>query len=389
MRALDAWCHYLLGSPTMVKVFTDHKNLTYFQQPHNLNHCQARWLLDLLEFDLSFEHVPGKDLCAPDALSCCPDHIPLHDTDNEAVTLLPDALFVNLIDSSLSAHLHSSSASDPLVLDALHALPGEVPTTFHSQLSDWHCNVGVLTFQGWVYVPNDVDLCRAVVACHHNHPTAGHPGILKTHQLVASQFWWPGLGAFVHNYVSGCASCQQHKVHSHFSRPLILPISSSCSHPFQQVSCDLIMNLPLSDGFNTLLVVVDHGLTKGVILCPTKKTINASGVASLCFSRVFKQFGLYDKIISNEGPKFTSAFTKELRKLLGYELALSTTYHLQTDGETEHVNQEIETYLQIFCRANLASWVQHITLAEFTHNHCPHSVTNQSPFFLMMGYELL
>ena len=37
MRALDTWHHYLLGSPTSVQVFTDHKNLTYFHQPHNLN----------------------------------------------------------------------------------------------------------------------------------------------------------------------------------------------------------------------------------------------------------------------------------------------------------------------------------------------------------------
>ena len=52
--------------------------------------------------------------------------------DNEAVTLLPDKLFVNLIDTSLTDKLQSSSASDPLVLDTLHALPGEVPATFHS-----------------------------------------------------------------------------------------------------------------------------------------------------------------------------------------------------------------------------------------------------------------
>ena len=69
MRALDAWRHYLLGSPTTVQVFTDHKNLTYFCQPHNLNHQQARWLLNLSEFNLTFEHIPGKDLCTPDTLS--------------------------------------------------------------------------------------------------------------------------------------------------------------------------------------------------------------------------------------------------------------------------------------------------------------------------------
>ena len=310
------------------------------------------------------------------------------DMDNEVVTLLPDALFVNLIDSSLSTKLRSSSALDPLVLDALHALPGETPAAFRSHLSDWHYNAGILTYQGHVYGPADSDLCHSVITCHHDHPAVGHPGVLNTCQLVASEFWWPGLASYVHSYVCGCASCQQHKVNTHPSQPPLLPIPSSCSHPFQQISCDLITDLPLSDGFDTLLVVVNHGLTKGVILCPTKKTIDASGVTSLFFSKVFKIFSLYDKIISDCRPQFTSTFTKELGKLLSYELSLSTIYHPQTNGETECVNQEVETYLWILCGSSPASWAQHITLAEFTHNHHPYSITNQSPFFLMMGYEL-
>ena len=105
------------------------------------------------------------------------------------------------------------------------------------------------------------------------------------------------------------------------------------------------MDLLLSEGFNSLLVMIDHGLTKGVILCPIKKTITAEGIANLFFHEVFLRFGLYDKIISDRGPQFTSAFAKELGRLLNYDLSLSTTYHLQSDRETERVNQEIETYL--------------------------------------------
>ena len=134
--------------------------------------------------------------------------------------------------------------------------------------------------------------------------------------------------------------------------------------------------------------MVDHGLTKGVILCPTRKTITVEGVTNLFFHKVFLCFSLYDKIISNRGPQFTSAFAKELGKLLNYDLSLSTTYHPQSDRETERVNQEIETYLQIFCGNNPTSWMDSMTLTEFTPNHRPHSVTSQSPFFLMMGYEL-
>ena len=204
MRALDAWRHYLLRSPSPVQVFTNHKNLTYFRQPQKLNHRQARWLLDLSEFDLHFSHIPGRDLCAPDALSHCPDHIPSSDSDNEDVTLLPDTLFVNLIDAALSDQLATSSATDPLVLDALHALPRELPAKFRSCLSDWKYNAGILTFQNRVYVPADSDLRRSVVSRHHDHPTAGHPGVLKTCQLVASEFWWPGQ---THGPLAGRTEC--------------------------------------------------------------------------------------------------------------------------------------------------------------------------------------
>ena len=111
-----------------------------------------------------FEHIPGKDFYTPDALSRRPDHIPASDTDNEAVTLLPDTLFINLINSTLSDKLCSSSTLHPLVLDALHALPGELPAKFHSCLSDWHYDVGILTYQNCAYVPADSDLCHKVIA---------------------------------------------------------------------------------------------------------------------------------------------------------------------------------------------------------------------------------
>ena len=123
-------------------------------------------------------------------------------------------LFVNLIDASLSKKLCLSSASNLLVLDALHALPGTVPAAFRSRLSDWHYDVGILTFQGHIYVPANAGLCHSVMARHHDHPTAGHPGVLKTHQLVASEFWWPGLASYIRSYVRGCATCQQNKVNT-------------------------------------------------------------------------------------------------------------------------------------------------------------------------------
>ena len=134
--ALKSWRHYLHGSPFPVQIFTDHKNLTYFRQPQVLNRRQARWLIDLADFDLKMVHVPGKLLTGPDALSHRPDLLPADDSDNTNVTLLPPSLFVNVIDTALSHQIESASASDPLILQALQSMHEDIPLPFHSRLAD-------------------------------------------------------------------------------------------------------------------------------------------------------------------------------------------------------------------------------------------------------------
>ena len=263
----------------------------------------------------------------------------------------------------------------------------DISLPFHSCLANWQVELGILTYKGCVYVPADDSLCRTILKRCHDHESASHSSFLKTRQLITAEFWWLGLASFVHKYVEGCAKCQQNKVNTHPTVPLLSPIKSLASCPFQQISCDLITDLPLSSGFDSLLVVVDHGLTKGVNLCPMKKSITAEGITSLFFHKVFLRFRLFDKVISDRGPQFASTFARKLGKLLHYDLSLSTTYHLQSNRETERVNQEVETYLRIFCGNNPTSWSESIFHTEFAHNHCPHSVTNQSPFYLMMGYE--
>ena len=175
----------------------------------------------------------------------------------------------------------------------------DIPLLFHSRLTDWQVEAGILTYKGRVYVPADDSLQRTILERCHDHKSAGHPGFLKTCQLVAAEFWWPGLASFVRRYVEGCAKCQQNKANTHPTIPPLSPIKSLASHPFQQISCDLITDLPISLDFDSLLVVVDHGLTKGVILCPTKKSITAEGIAFLFFHKAFLHFGLFDKVISD------------------------------------------------------------------------------------------
>ena len=127
---------------------------------------------------------------------------------------------------------------------------------------------------------------------------------------------------------------------------------------------------------------------KGVILCPCNKNIDVARAAKLFFLHVFHHYGLHDKCISDRGPQFASAFVRELTHLLKYDLKLSSAYHSQTDGETERVNQELETYLCIFCDGHPKKWADLLPMAEFSHNSATHSTTNKSPFSLILRYEL-
>ena len=312
---LKNWRHYLQGSSSPVQVFTNHKNLTFFKQAQKLNRRQAQWMLDLADYNLKLIHIPGSKLCTPDALSQWPNPITKIDNDNEGVTLLPHSLFINLIDTDLNEKIVKSLEKDPLVLNALQALEGEVPTQFRSHLLDWSYDTGILAYQGQVFLPDWDNIRWDIVKLHHDHPTAGHPGYLKTCQLVSAGYWWPRMAQYIWKYVEGCSTCQQNKTNTHptVPPPPLNPIPLEQTLPFKQISYDLITGLPLSNGFDALLVVVDHGLSKGAILCPMRKTVTADGVAAIIFWKLYAHFGLFDKVISDCGPQFTANFAKEQR----------------------------------------------------------------------------
>jgi hypothetical protein len=148
---------------------------------------------------------------------------------------------------------------------------------------------------------------------------------------------------------------------------------------------DLITDLPPVKGYDSILVMVDRGLSKGVILCPCAKTITWEGTATLLCDNLFKRFGLPDKIISDRDPRFAAHASQELLKLLNIKSNLTTAYHPQSDGATERVNQEIEAYLSIYCRSHPEDWLHSLSTLEFTHNNRRHAERVHSPFELIQG----
>ena len=191
---------------------------------------------------------------------------------------------------------------------------------------------------------------------------------------------------FVHSYVDRCVICQLTKNLTYKMRLPIQPLETT-NVPWQFISTDFITDLPKSKGYDSINVVVDQGLFKGIIVTPCKKTITVEETTTPSQNNVFNRHGLLTKIVSDRGPQFVAKFTHEFWKQLGITPTLSTAYHPLTDGETEQVNQEIEQFLRIFCNYHQDNWVDLIPFTEFSHNMQKHSATGRSPFKILYSFN--
>src|SRR5258705_4153280 len=153
----------------------------------------------------------------------------------------------------------------------------------------------------------------------------------------------------------------------------------------QVISIDMIRELLDLKGYNAILMVVDP-LSKWIHTIPTVTSLDSAGVAQLFLEHVWHHHGLPEEVISDHGPAFVSNFLRELAALLGVKLTPSTSYHPQTDGQTEHVNQEIEAYLQVFVSHQQDNWANWLPLAEFAYNNKVHAATCRTLFELDAGH---
>ena len=273
-------------------------------------------------------------------------------------------------------------------MEALKTLLEEGPMTIQNQLPDWTVEWvegrQVLYYWGKNYIPKEEELRWDIAKMFHDHPMAGHPRELETYNSIQQHYWWPGLRTYVKNYVQGCRTCQQFKIDWQPTKPSFFPTEgASTTWPFTNCSMDFITDLPPVKGYDSILVVVNQGLTKGIILIPCSKMITAEETAQVLLENLYKNFGLLDKIISDWGPQFASRTFVELLKLLGVKSSLSTTYHSQMDGTTKRVKKEV--YLAIYCASHPKEWLTALHTLEFTHNNRRHTDRQKTPFELMFG----
>ncbi|WVZ52440.1 hypothetical protein U9M48_003495 [Paspalum notatum var. saurae] len=197
---------------------------------------------------------------------------------------------------------------------------------------------------------------------HHSHYIV-HPGENKMYQDLEKNYWWKRMKIDV-------ASCGS----------LDVPL-----WPWDDITMDFVVGLPRTPkGKDAIWVIVDR-LSKVAHFIPYRSTNSASDLAPIYVREIVRLHRVPKTIISDRDSKFNSKFWQSLQSALGIDVVLSTAFHPQTDGQSEHTIQTLEDMLRSCVLSWHGSWEDHLPLVKFDYNNSYHASIKCAPFEALYG----
>ena len=212
---------------------------------------------------------------------------------------------------TLGEHICLASQQEAEVLEGLKSIDKRAPKALTDSTVLWEEEDGYVYHEGKLYVPNIKELRQDVIKTCHDSITTGHAGKNGTLEPVSHYYWWPCMAGFITKYVEGCDKCQRYQKDLH-PKAQIHPHNVP-EGPWQLIGVDLIGPLPMSQGKDMILKMVDH-YTKQIHLFPVTSQLTVDGVASIYFNHVFPLHEIPQKIISDRGPQFSARSMHALYK---------------------------------------------------------------------------
>ncbi|KAK3254219.1 hypothetical protein CYMTET_36564, partial [Cymbomonas tetramitiformis] len=231
----------------------------------------------------------------------------------------------------------------------------------------------------------DSPLRELVMREAHESHAAGHTGRDKTLDRVNRRFWWPRTSRDVTEWCKSCPVCQQTRPRNGYPdgqlNPLQVPVRL-----WQVVSIDFVTGLPRTErGYDAFATFTDK-LSKMVHVVPMLYAdSSAAQVARMYFDQIWRLHGAPMKIVCHRDSRFRDEMHLELHRLMGVQVASTTPYHPQGDGQAEHTNHTVERMLRAYVDANQQDWDLWCTPVEFAINDSRSAVTGFTPFELMYG----
>ncbi|KAL6313182.1 hypothetical protein AAG906_016770 [Vitis piasezkii] len=338
VKAIKLWRPYLLGKPFTVR--TDQKSLKYLLEQRITTPAQTRWLPKLLGYDYEIEYKRGPENQGADSLSRVVEF---------------QFLSISQPRANWWPVLQKEVQQDSFYEDLLQKNPS--PTAHKLLQRD-----GVWFKGNKVYLSPNSSLISKIMADCHSSPIGGHFGFHKTLSRIKQSFFWSNMRRRVKDFLQQC--------------DISGGVASAATVPTQMwtdVSMDFIEGLPSSNGYTSIMVVVDR-LTKYAHFVALKHPFTAVIVAKAFVANVVRLHGIPTSIVSDRDKVFISSFWRALFQLQGTKLCMSSSYHPQSDGQTEVVNRTLEQYLRCFAGDQPRNY-----------NTSTHSSTKMTPFEAVYG----
>ncbi|TYK28229.1 DNA/RNA polymerases superfamily protein [Cucumis melo var. makuwa] len=343
--ALKIWRHYLFGEK--FHIFTDHKSLKNIFDQKELNLRQRRWLVLIKDYDCTIEYHPGKANVVVDALSgksrlpksaLCGIRVALLNElrGSKVVVTTEDSgslLAQFQVWSSLVTEIVRRQSEDSNLQKKFEKSKKGLEVEFELRTD------GAIVKQGRLCVPNISELKNAILEEAYSSAYAMHPSSTKMYRTLKKTYWWSGMKQEIAEDVDRCLICQQVK-------PVRLR-PGGFLNPFQ----------------------CQNRLTKTARFIPIKATSTLDQIARLYVDKIVSQYGVPVSIVSDRDPRFTSKFWPSLQKAMGTGLKFSTSFHPQTDGQSEKTIQTLENMLRACVLQLKGSWDTHLPLMEFAYNN--------------------
>ncbi|KAL4320065.1 hypothetical protein GQ457_18G005740 [Hibiscus cannabinus] len=307
----------------------------------------------LKDYDLSIEYHPGKAKVVADALS-------------RKVAVKLRAMFARLSisrDGGLVAELQVKPTLIQLIREKQlqdSAMAAHVQDIAEGKPIEFRfSDEGVLCFKDRIVVPDDGELRQTILTKAHSSPFSMHPGSTKMYRDLKGEYYWVGLKKDVAEFVSKCMVCQRVKAEHQLPSGIFATIEDS--------------GMEMGE---------DHyRLCNGVAVDTFEEEL------CLGYSGPIHQVvhGVPKSIVSDRDPKFTSKFWESLHTTLGSRLNFSTSYHPQTDGQSERVIHVLEDMLRCCIIDFQGTWEKQLSLVEFAYKNSYQASIQMVPYEALYG----
>jgi len=362
VHAVRHWRPYLWGHRFVVK--TDHYSLKYLLDQRLATIPQHHWVGKLLGFDFAVKYKPGTANTVADALS-------RRDTAEEGALLALSAPRFDFL-----SRLRLLHATDP----ALVALREEIVSG--ARRAPWSVVDDMVQFAGRLYIPPASPLLQEIMVATDED---GHEGVQRTLHRLRRDFHFPNMKRLVQDLVRACVVCQRYKSEHLHPAGLLLPLPVP-QGVWTDVALDFVEALPRVRAKSVILTVVDR-FSKYSHFIPLAHPYSAESVAQVFFAEIVRLHGVLQSLVSDRDPVFTSTFWRELMRLTGTKLHMTTTFHPQSDGQSEAANRVIIMYLRCLTGDRFRQWLRWLPWAEFVFNTAYQLSLRDTPFCVVYGRD--